>query len=165
MKILTMVISSLVVGLALASDNFSPIHELQYLLANKRRIIYSVFFSATGFVFAMTAIVIAVIEGALQYDAQGFVMWSALFSAAIWLAAAAVISWIGSRLVLPVRPAQAESIFADITKQLGVAELLEIWLKQAAQPMPQTSAPAGHDIRLNRDHDFEAVQDVPGYPH
>src|SRR4051812_43739563 len=125
MKMLITVISSLLVGLSLASSNFSPIQELQHFLTNKRRIFYSLGIAITGYLLLLTGFVISLVEAALQADAQGFVMWSSLFTVAAGLACAGIASIVIAKLMVPVRVQYHDSIFKELSKQFGFSEGLE----------------------------------------
>jgi hypothetical protein len=144
MKSLITVISSLLVGLSLATANFSPLHELQHFLGNKRRILYAAILAAAGFVFMMAAILLGTVEAVLQYDAQGFILWSPLFMVTAWFACAGIFVLAAARLTLPVRtitPAAHMFPFAELNKEFGISELIERWLNRMAEGAPQEPGP------------------------
>jgi hypothetical protein len=140
MKVLITVISSLLVGLALASTNFSPIHELHSLFVHKKRILAAAGMAVTGYVLILTGMIVGIIEGALQSDAQGFMMWSSLFSVAVGLAMAGFALVIVSRLMVPTLTAEHQSLLADLNRQFNLTENLEKFIKamseNAARPGP-----------------------------
>jgi hypothetical protein len=133
MKMLVTVVSSLLVGLSLASSNFSPIHELQHFLTNKRRIFYSLGIAVTGYLLVFTGLVLSLVEWALQFDAQGFVMWSSLFSVAFGLALTGIFSVVIAKLMVPARVEYHESIFKDLNKQFGISDAFEALLTRLAE--------------------------------
>ena len=65
---------------------------------------------------AAAAVLTAAIESALQLDAQGFVMWSTMYSLAVWLFVGAALTWIGAKALLPFRSI-AESIENYMNRQ------------------------------------------------
>lgn len=85
------------------STNFAPFHELQHFIQYKNRYISALIFSAIGFVFIMSGLLIGLIEVALQYEAQGFIFWTALFTLASALVILGGLSVIVGRLVIPKR--------------------------------------------------------------
>ncbi|MGZ3723080.1 MAG: hypothetical protein ACXVA9_09130 [Bdellovibrionales bacterium] len=129
MKMLVTVISSLLVGLSLASANFSPIHELQNFLVHKRRFFISAGVAVTGFIFLISGLLMSLVEWALQYDNQGFVVWSALFTVAAGLAIAGAASLLISRLIIPARVTTHPSMLAELAKQFNFPETLETLIK------------------------------------
>ena len=130
MKFLITLLSSLVVGVALAASGFSPLHEIRHLLRNKRKIFAAVGLMAVGFVFGMAGVLVALIEGALQLDAQGFLMWSALFSLSLILVVASGISFIIARKINPMTTMAADmshSLLADLDTQFNLAQIVQQW--------------------------------------
>ncbi len=109
----------------------SAVFELQNLLVNRRRIFYSILAGAFSVPFFFAAIITAAIEAGLQYDAQGFVMWSALFSVASAFGAVAVASLILARALFP-KPVPPQVNLAMLYEKFHVRELLDKWTQQTA---------------------------------
>jgi hypothetical protein len=142
MKMLITVFSSLLVGLSLASTNFSPIHDLHNFLVNRRRIFGSLAVAGVGFVFLMSGLLIGLVEGALQFDAQGFLMWSSLFGVAAGLGGVGLFSVLMARITFPAPVVVHQSFLADLNKQFNLTEILENLVKsagenRAAEPMSE----------------------------
>jgi hypothetical protein len=150
MKMVITVVSSLLVGLSLASSNFSPIQELQHFLLNKKRIFYSLGLALTGYLLLFSALIISLVEGALQYDAQGFLIWSALFAVASVLGLAGLISVGLAKLLVPARLEQRDSIFKDFGKQFGFSEALEMLLKRLTESREAGDEPAAQSPSARR---------------
>lgn len=134
MKMIITVISSLLIGLTLANSNFNPIHELQTFLMNKKRIFISLGLAVTGYILGIAGLLISLVEWALQADAQGFVMWSAMFTVASGLVIAGVCFVLIARAAVPVRVEYHESIFQELNKQFHFMDSLEAFLKKMAEP-------------------------------
>lgn len=135
MKALITVASCLFVGLQMVAANYSPIQEIHHFLENKRRILLTAISSAAGFVFIMAAILLGTVEAALQYDAQGFILWSPIFTAVTWFFGAGIFSCLVARLALPVKSVPAPVAFSlrELIKELRLSELIEKWLSPAAE--------------------------------
>ena len=153
MKILATIVSSLMVGLSMASSHFSPIQELQHFLTNKKKIFVAAGIAVIGFIFLIAGFIISLVEAALQYDAQGFVVWSALFVVATGLAVMGAFSLLFAKLLIPVRPIQQESLFGELNKQFNISQILESVMKNFAEagaatpPRDATGAATQSNVR------------------
>ena len=143
MKILITVISSLMVGLSMASTNFSPLHELQHFLLNKKRIFISAGVAVIGFLFIFAGLLIGLVEAALQYDAQGFVMWTSLFTVGAGLGLAGLFFFLISRMLLPPTLVVQQSLLADLNKHFNLNEIVEGFLKKINEEPPPAQAAEG----------------------
>lgn len=141
MKFVFTVVSSLAIGLMMAANEFAPIVELHRLLVHKRRVLISFVLATGAFFLILAGFVVAVIEAVTQYEVQGFVLWSALFSAALIFAVTAALLTLVAKLVLP-KPAPPTFNWAAIDKQFKLSEMLEQWTKQGVPTAAASPAPA-----------------------
>jgi hypothetical protein len=164
MKTIVTVVSSLLIGLTLANSNFNPIHELQIFLMNKKRIFMSLGLAVTGYILAVAGLLISLVEWALQSDAQGFVIWSAMFTVASGLAIAGLCFILIARAAVPARVEYHESIFQELNKQFHFTEGLEVLLKKMAEPRDEASAhraPVDEKFAETRRHSEPVFRDTP----
>lgn len=161
MKFLITLLSSLVVGVALAASGFSPLHELRHLLRNKQKIFAAIGLMAVGFVLGMAGLLMALIEGALQLEAQGFMMWSALFSLSLILVVCGGLSFWIARTVNPMRTMATDmnhNFLADLDSQFNLAQIIQQW-SESRRPAAQERETS----REPRDNRFSSVDPNPAF--
>jgi hypothetical protein len=142
MKMLATIVSSLVMGLVMAMSGFSPLLEAQRLLANKRRIFNALLLGITGFIFMIAGFITGLIEAALQYEAQGFVFWSALFTVAAGLLFGGIACVLGAKAFMPVFMPNRLNMAAFDPAQFDIMSLLENFLRNANSAPQPSAAPA-----------------------
>jgi hypothetical protein len=130
MKILISIVTSLLAGLTLASTDFSPLHELHNLFVNKRRIFIACGVAVIGFFLVFSGFIMGLVEGSLQFDAQGFMVWSSLFTVAASLAIAGAFCIMGAWAAFPQAPPVRQNIFAELNSQFRLTELAEQFFKE-----------------------------------
>ena len=154
MKSLVAVISSLIFGLILAPPKISLFQDVQHLLANKKRILFTFGLFASGFVLLMSGILVGAIESAQQYDSQGFIVWNAMQVVASGLFVGAIILLFGASFAIPKR-ALPQPTLADTLHNLGIPKLIEDLLAQMqtkGEGHPQNSArPRNSERRFEND--------------
>lgn len=134
MKFLIAAITSVVAALLLAATGFSPFGELRQLYINKHKIFISGALFAAAIVFALAAFMIALIEGALQYDAQGFVMWSALFAVALLFCGLGVVAFFVARTINPLRVLGAH--LDQSVSEIDFGRIVHLWTEMRAATPP-----------------------------
>ena len=103
------------VALGLISSIVMPFLEVQCMLRHRRRVQFAILLWAAGFIFFMSATMLGLIDLALQYDAQGFVTWTAILSVATLFITLAVLSFALAKVIFPKPNLSAVSLlrFAD----------------------------------------------------
>ena len=139
MKFIATVISTVVVGLIVASSK--PFAEFQQLVTNKKRLVYSAIFGLTAFVFVMAGIISGAIEAALQFEVQGFVFWSALMTVSAAFLGCGVMFAVIAKLTLPSF-APPPSPFGELEKHFHVSELIEGIISKVLENAQTAAAPA-----------------------
>ncbi len=122
MKVVVSIVSSLIAGWVMAYNGFVPFIELKTILENRRRVMFSVLALAVGFVFVMAFVLLGVIEAALQYEAQGFVLWNALLSVATGFFVLGLFSFILAKVLWP----KPQADLGGLLKGLDAASLLAL---------------------------------------
>lgn len=143
MKMIVSVISSLMVGFTLGATNFATIMELQKLLINRRKVLYSVVFAATAFFMILGALILGSIEVALQIQNQGSVVWTPLLTVALGFMSFATVAAIGARSVYPIKTA----IVQPPTDQSQIVQILEFLMKSFVSGQNSTSAQADSNVQ------------------
>lgn len=127
---LSTVISSLLMGILAATSGFSPLAEFQRFVDNKKRIFYALLIGTSGFIFMVGGFFLAIIEAALQYEAQGFLFWTALFTLATGLLLSGLLFVLVAKVTMPqILPSRVSLDFLN-NPQFNFMPLLETWLKQ-----------------------------------
>lgn len=93
MKLLSAVISGLVLA--------RPLMEIKTIYQKRGRVAVSIALAAGAFAFLMTSLVLGTMEFVLQYEAQGFVLWSVMFTLAVIYFCFAVLTAILSAATFP----------------------------------------------------------------
>ena len=163
MKILITVITSLLTGLTLASTDFSPLRELHNLFTNKRRILITLGVAVTGFLLLFSGFIMGLVEGSLQYDAQGFLIWSSLFTVAAGLAIVGAFCMLAAWATFPQPQVAQHNVFAELNSQFRLTELAEQFFKELGERMetrPPESRPHSED-KFSEVHTTEEPQSQP----
>jgi hypothetical protein len=113
--------------------------EARALYENRGRALASMGCGIAAFSFFMTALVVATIDIVLQLDAQGFVMWSALMTAASTFVVFAAVLGIATVVFFP-KPAP--------TVKIPVHELAQLALQTLADHLPH---PAPNEVQAERE--------------
>lgn len=142
MKLIVSIISSLLVGLTLGASNFSPLMELQRFLEHRKKVLYTAVLAMTAFIFLIASVILASIEGALQYQVQGSVMWTPLMTVAAAFLGFSAICGIVAKSIYPLSKANVERHARENKSE--VMQALEYVLKSfvANQQKPDAPAPA-----------------------
>lgn len=74
---------------------------LKDIFAARRRVIASVVLGATSFVLVMASVLLGLIDLALQFEAQGFILWNAMLGVATLLLALGIGAAFASKAVFP----------------------------------------------------------------
>lgn len=90
-------LSALVGGLVLAR----PVLEIKAIYENKARVVVSIGLALAAMGFFMTSFILCIMEIVLQYDAQGFVLWSPMFTIAVLFSCFATAAILGAKAVFP----------------------------------------------------------------
>lgn len=90
-------ISAFFSGLVLAP----PVLQIKTIYQHKGKVAASMGFGAAAFAFLMVSIVLATMELVLQYEAQGFVLWSVMFTLSVVFFAFALISVFAAKAIFP----------------------------------------------------------------
>jgi hypothetical protein len=160
MKFIVTLISSVLVGLTLGASGFSPLLTLQRLMEGGKKVIYAIVLGITAFIFTLAAVISGVIEVTLQLEAQGFLMWSALFSAATTFLALGAVFGIVAKVVFPdvkkpdvdlkdlsEHPLQLiEFLLQNISSGGGKAKKAADTTRETAPPPPQPGRPLHEEI-------------------
>lgn len=141
MKLVISVISSLVAGLFLGASGFSPLMELQRLFEARKKVLWAIILGATAFVFGITAVIMASIEVALQYEAQGFLMWSAMLTLSAIFLTLGIICAASAKGVFPEPRLQSGFNLANLGDNQSAMQMLENLGKQL---FTEPGAPFAH---------------------
>jgi hypothetical protein len=141
MKLLITLFSSLAVGLLMSAVEHSPLTEARKLFVQRRRILTALVMGQAGLILLVAGLITAVIEAALQFEVQGFLLWSALFSAACALAVLGAVFSVGAYALLPALELPTLS-WAALDERLGISHLIEHWAHQAAEVARTPPEPA-----------------------
>jgi len=140
MKILITVITSLLAGLTMASTDFSPLRELHTLFTNKRRILIAVGVAVIGFLLLFSGFIMGLVEGSLQYDVQGFLLWSSLFTVATSLAIVGAFFMLAAWASFPQPSVDQRNLFSELNSQFRLTELAEQFFKELGERMESRPA-------------------------
>jgi hypothetical protein len=92
--------------------------ELQRLLINRRKVLYSMMLGATAFIFVLSCIILTSIECALQFQNQGFIGWTPLLTVAASFFVVGLIFALTAKTIFPVRMAQPQPEGQSQTTQI-----------------------------------------------
>lgn len=91
------ILSAFVSGLVLAR----PVLEIKALYENKARVVASIGLALAALGLFMTSFIVCIMEFVLQYDAQGFVLWSPMFTVAMVFFCIATAATFGAKAIFP----------------------------------------------------------------
>ncbi len=108
------IVSTLINGFVLVR----PVLEVKAMYENRGRVVASFIFAAAAFVFFMSGILMGIIELVLQYDDQGFVLWSVMLGIATLFFVLGAICALGAKIIFPKPPLVATPRLQDVIHQI-----------------------------------------------
>ena len=125
------IISTFISGFVLAR----PVMQIKSIFEHRGRVLVSVLLGSAAFVLFMTSFVLGTAEIVLQYDAQGFVIWSPLLTLSALYLLFCAIAAISSAAVFPKPEISVAPQFQEI-----IHKLLQSLANQYPPPGPETSS-------------------------
>jgi hypothetical protein len=123
-----------------------PVMEARAIYENRGRALASIGCAVAAFSFFMTALVVATMDIVLQLDSQGFVMWSALLTAAVTFVVFAALLGLAAIAVFP-KPAPSLNI--------PVHEMAQLALQKLAEHLPHSQTAAKEMVREENEVEIE----------
>jgi hypothetical protein len=174
MKIVLSLLSAAAVGLLVAANHSASLIEAKTLLQKRRRVIWSVLIGAAGFFLVMSAVLLGVIDLALQYEAQGFVLWNAVLSVAAGFITIGALAFVVAKVVFP-KPDLAQGLFGSMALGTGLQFIEQFRhlfepaapvarAQEAPRPAPSEAVEKREELRQRPHGDF-TIEQQPSFVH
>lgn len=139
MKAAVTIVSGLCVGLLLAFNGLTPLIQAKTVWDHRRRVVVSALLGMVGFTFVMAAVILGTVDLALQYEAQGFVLWEMMLTVSAGFFAAGIACALSAMAVFPKPKVSA---FQFLGEQAGFGNVMDEIQSYVAQMMAAANAAA-----------------------